>query len=915
MFQMTKKSFNMRFLKKITYHKMRKYRKPYKIIKPYFDVKFYLQENPDVGASNQNPILHYLEHGSREGRRPNLDFDTQFYKQKYAAEIGDTEPFLYYIMSGKGKGHATSDGSPYVSYRARKDFPDYQLVAEEFDTEYYLNENRDIHDSKVDPISHYLQHGEREGRRPIPDFNPTFYAQEYSSEIGEMGPFIHYIRYGRKKGYKGAREEYYYSNQLVYPNGVVPSRRPRNENDYAFSIPLPERLRSHPYKKAAAIVHGFYPELMEEILIYLGKSNFPIDIYVSTDDSKKAEQIISMGKKYHNGRLDVRIISNRGRDIGPMLTGFSDVFDNYEAFLHIHTKKSPHGGDGLSSWRDYLFKNLIGSAEIIDSNLHILGTRNVGFVYPQHLYALRGILNWGYNFDTVSSLLRRVGVRLSKDMVLEFPSGSMFWARTAALHGILSLDLKLEDFDNEAGQVDGTLGHAIERSFLYFAETSGYSWAKVIHESTEYPHKHCVIPISSEEELARRFNDVYRPLLTLSVTGEYPLNRAIPTCRELLFTPSFLTKKRVILLVPSVNPRQTFGGIATALKIFRDMIRRAGPDVDFAILATDAAIEPEASSILSEFTHKPFMSEEDNARLSLIDVSSRTTGRFPIRKNDVFFATAWWTARIAQSGQDFQNIYFHQFKRFIYLIQDFEPNFYGWGTMYALAEATYKDSSKFYPVINSEELFRFFRSDDYNMADAVCLPYRINDRINLLLNPRPREKVLMFYGRPSVHRNLFEIICNALVLWQNRNPVSSSSWRIISLGEEYPKEWLNPIQNVDVLGKLTLEQYSYWLSRSSIGVSLMLSPHPSYPPLEMAEAGLMTITNDYAFKSMGKRFDLLSLPYVTEETLADCIEACVSRYESGDYSINTGRSKPKIGTHEDVTYFTIDKLVDEFELN
>ena len=156
---------------------MRKYRKPYKIIKPYFDVEFYLENNPDIGASNQSPILHYLEHGSREGRRPNPDFDPHFYKQRYAAEVGDTEPFLYYIMSGKAKGHATSDGRPYISYRARKDFPDYQFVAEEFDNEYYLNENPDIRNSKIDPISHYLQYGEREGRRPIPDFNPTFYAQ------------------------------------------------------------------------------------------------------------------------------------------------------------------------------------------------------------------------------------------------------------------------------------------------------------------------------------------------------------------------------------------------------------------------------------------------------------------------------------------------------------------------------------------------------------------------------------------------------------------------------------------------------------------------------------------------------------------------------------------------------------------
>ena len=38
----------------------------------------------------------------------------------------------------------------------------------------------------------------------------------------------------------------------------------------------------------------------------------------------------------------------------------------------------------------------------------------------------------------------------------------------------------------------------------------------------------------------------------------------------------------------------------------------------------------------------------------------------------------------------------------------------------------------------------------------------------------------------------------------------------------------------------------------SIGVSLMLSPHPSYPPLEMAMFGMEIITNKYANKDLSK---------------------------------------------------------------
>ena len=39
----------------------------------------------------------------------------------------------------------------------------------------------------------------------------------------------------------------------------------------------------------------------------------------------------------------------------------------------------------------------------------------------------------------------------------------MFWCKPDILEPILGWDLKFEDFDNEGGQIDGTLAHSIER--------------------------------------------------------------------------------------------------------------------------------------------------------------------------------------------------------------------------------------------------------------------------------------------------------------------------------------------------------------------------------------------------------------------------------------------------------------------
>jgi hypothetical protein len=52
----------------------------------------------------------------------------------------------------------------------------------------------------------------------------------------------------------------------------------------------------------------------------------------------------------------------------------------------------------------------------------------------------------------------------------------MFWCRPQALKPLLDLELDLDEFERENGQMDGTLAHAIERLFLFTVEKAGYFW-------------------------------------------------------------------------------------------------------------------------------------------------------------------------------------------------------------------------------------------------------------------------------------------------------------------------------------------------------------------------------------------------------------------------------------------------------
>jgi hypothetical protein len=130
-------------------------------------------------------------------------------------------------------------------------------------------------------------------------------------------------------------------------------------------------------------------------------------------------------------------------------------------------------------------------------------------------------------------------------------------------------------------------------------------------------------------------------------------------------------------------------------------------------------------------------------------------------------------------------------------------------------------------------------TEKYRFSQTFYVPFELNERIRERLASIPREPIMLVYGRPTVARNAFELICAALIIWQQRDPIRSSRWSIVFLGEDFPDSLIYPVQNARVGGKARLEDYADYLNRAPVGVSLMVSSHPSYPPLEMAQAGLI----------------------------------------------------------------------------
>jgi GT2 family glycosyltransferase/glycosyltransferase involved in cell wall biosynthesis len=84
--------------------------KGYHLIKKnhLLDIGYYLKNNNDVRISGKDPILHYLNHGFKEGRKPSSKFDGNYYLKKYPdVKTSDLNPLIHYSLYGIKEGRKT----------------------------------------------------------------------------------------------------------------------------------------------------------------------------------------------------------------------------------------------------------------------------------------------------------------------------------------------------------------------------------------------------------------------------------------------------------------------------------------------------------------------------------------------------------------------------------------------------------------------------------------------------------------------------------------------------------------------------------------------------------------------------------------------------------------------------------------
>ena len=328
--------------------------------------------------------------------------------------------------------------------------------------------------------------------RKCPIFKRRSFFQDYNvvldATMGQEG----------RELYDYLKDNQLYDTDLIWDNLLRTCHMEDLVKNLHLSYILPcteagEAEVSHrdPGKKIALLMHLYFMDLLDSSYEYASAVPDFADIYITTDSEEHKTKIIERFKSIPCGKLEVRVIENRGRDVASILIGLQDVLPHYEIACFFHDKKAGQVTPGSvgDSFGYKCSKNVLYNSAFVYRVLETFSENpRLGLLVPPEpnhgIYFSTLGQEWSGNYDITKRLAEQleVCVPMSEEKSPVAPLGSVFWFRTEALKRLHEFPWKYEDFPEEPLPVNGTISHAIERIRPYVAQQAGFYTAFVMAE-------------------------------------------------------------------------------------------------------------------------------------------------------------------------------------------------------------------------------------------------------------------------------------------------------------------------------------------------------------------------------------------------------------------------------------------------
>ena len=384
------------------------------------------------------------------------------------------------------------------------------------------------------------------------------------------------------------------------------------------------------------------------------------------------------------------------------------------------------------------------------------------------------------------------------------------------------------------------------------------------------------VPLSIRLAVRGRFPDVTervarvaRPALPAMSVEEIVADR-FPLLRPLAIFPVPQDGKRhVTVVTDSLSAGSLFGGVGTSMILAAVLARRM--DASLRVVTRRARPEPLNFRNLLQAHGIDVARNVDFAHSSL-----ESNGSLPYRAGEVFLTTSWWSTWAALRSVDPQRI--------VYLLQEDERLFYPSGDEQIACSEVMSDSRIRFAV-NTSMLRDYLVAQGFENIGVNGTAFEPAFPENIYFHEMRQaddRRRFFFYARPDNVRNLFlrglEAVKEAIVC----GILDPDEWELYFVGTGIPPITL-PHGAVPIVSEnLPWSEYAALVRRVDVGLSLMSTPHPSYPPLDLAACGAVAVTNRFGPKqSLDAYSKNIVCTDMSRDALVDGLSAAVALASDG----------------------------------
>jgi O-antigen biosynthesis protein len=364
-------------------------------------------------------------------------------------------------------------------------------------------------------------------------------------------------------------------------------------------------------------------------------------------------------------------------------------------------------------------------------------------------------------------------------------------------------------------------------------------------------------------ELQRRLTTPLPPGMTAAAIAppeaENPRSQAPISAQQLLTArfaqasalPVFVVPRtgrpRISVVTDSINKGSLFGGVGTAMIVAALLVQQRG-----ARLRIVTRTEPAHAANLHTVLQLYGLSVDDEVEFAFAHVQAQSSS-LNVFADELFITTSWWTtastlAAVAPS-------------RILYVLQEDERMFYPGGDD-QLQCARLLAHEQLHVAVNTQGLLDHLIQSGLPHLERTALAFEPAFPASVYrrqASPQHRQQEarssphkkrrLLFYARPNHLRNLFYFGLEVLDAAVARGVVDTQQWDIMFVGAHAPAVILADGTVPERHENLSWQAYAELAGTIDVGLCLMYTPHPSYPPMDLAASGAVVVTNRFGNKT------------------------------------------------------------------